>query len=121
MAAHKEIFVSHCSDDTEIMDQLTVILEGLFPSGNVHVFNSYSGKSGVIAGEQLSKGLRNNLSKSELMIAIITDAYERSLKCISEISSFWYCDKPVIPVIFNGDSGKNSLMICSALMYQRLL
>lgn len=78
-------------------------------------------KSGVIAGEQLSKGLRNNLSKSELMIAIITDAYERSLKCISEISSFWYCDKPVIPVIFNGDSGKNSLMICSALMYQRLL
>lgn len=106
LSTHREIFVSHCSDDTEIMDHLTTILEDLFPSGHVQVFNSYSEKSGIVAGEQLSKGLRNNLSESDLMIAIITDAYERSLKCISEISSFWYCDKPVIPVIFNGDNGK---------------
>lgn len=106
LVSHREIFVSHCSDDTEIMDHLTTILEDLFPTGNVRVFNSYSEKSGIIAGEQLSKGLRNNLSESDLMIAIITDAYERSLKCISEISSFWYCDKPVIPIIFNSENGK---------------
>ena len=101
---HKEIFVSHCSDDTEIMDNLTKILEDLFHS-NVKVFNSYNDKSGVVAGEKVAKGLRKDLEKSDLMIAIITDSYERSLTCISEISSFWFCDKPVIPIIFNGEKG----------------
>ena len=103
--SHKEIFVSHCSDDTDIMDDLTKILDSLFHS-NVTVFNSSSEKSGVTAGEKISKGLISNLSDSELMIAIITDSYERSLKCISEISSFWYSEKPVIPIIFNGKTGE---------------
>ena len=104
--SHKEIFVSHCSSDKDIMEKLTKILEDLFSSNNVTVFNSYSERSGVVAGEHLSKGLRNNLAESELMISVITDSYERSLKCISEISSFWYCNKPVIPIIFNGETGK---------------
>lgn len=103
--SHKEIFVSHCFDDTEIMKKLTSILDGLFHS-SVTVFNSSSEKSGVTAGEKISRGLIKNLSESELMIAIITDSYERSLKCISEISSFWYSEKPVIPIIFNGKTGE---------------
>lgn len=104
-SSHKEIFISHCSDDTGIMDDLTKILDDLFHS-NVTVFNSSSEKSGVTAGEKISRGLIRNLSESELMIAIITDSYERSLKCISEISSFWYSEKPVIPIIFNGKTGE---------------
>ena len=103
--SHKEIFISHCSDDTGIMDDLTKILDDLFHS-NVTVFNSFSEKSGVTVGEKISNGLISNLSDSELMIAIITDSYERSLKCISEISSFWYSEKPVIPIIFNGKIGE---------------
>ena len=103
--SQKEIFVSHCFDDTELMKKLTNILDGLFNS-SVTVFNSSSEKSGVTAGEKISRGLIKNLSESELMIAIITDSYERSLKCISEISSFWYSEKPVIPIIFNSTTGE---------------
>ena len=103
--SNREVFISHCSDDTVIMERLTKILDGLFHSG-VTVFNSYSEKSGVTAGEKISRGLINNLSESDLMIAIITDSYERSLKCIFEISSFFYNEKPVIPIIFNDKIGE---------------
>ncbi len=99
----KGLFVSHCSADNDIMSNFSRLLNKYYDSYTV--FNTYDYRHSTYAGEDRSDALRKRLSDSDLMIAIITDSYLRSTICISELSSFWYADKRVIPIVFNGDNG----------------
>ena len=101
----KKLFVSHCSSDMIIMNRLTPLLNELFQNVNVHIFNTSNEKTGTDIGKGLSDTLRKNLADSDLMIAVITDNYIRSIKCISEITAFWFLSHKVLPIVFNEKRG----------------
>ena len=101
LAEHNECFISHCTDDQKIMKRFTAILKKWYP--DYLVFNSFD--KGSLAGKKISDELRDHLARASFMIAFITDSYLRSTYCISEICSFWYQNKTVIPIVFNHETG----------------
>lgn len=72
-------------------------------------FNTFDESHTTKAGEERSTAIKNHLKESSLMIAMITDNYLRSVICISELSAFWYMSKLIIPIVFNGTTGKEFL------------
>ena len=96
------IFISHCSDDAEIMQAVMKTIPELF--AQYDVFCTFD--KGIDVGKERADEIRRNLLESDYMIAFVTDAYLRSVICISEISAFWLQNKPVFPIIYNGDSGR---------------
>lgn len=103
----KKLFISHCSSDAAIMQRFTDLIDETFKNTSVQVFNTFNEETGTDAGEDLSEALRNNLTDSDVMIAVITDNYMRSVKCFSEFSVFWYLSRTIIPIVFNGQQGKD--------------
>lgn len=101
-------FVSHCSSDSIIMNNFSTLIDEVCVQPNVF-FNTFQENNAISAGEERSEALKNNLQQAEFMIAIITDNYLRSIICISELSSFWFMSKRVIPIIFNGENGRRTL------------
>ena len=69
------------------------------------IYNTFDYKHSTYAGEERTDALRKRLSDSSVLVAIITDSYLRSPICLSELSSFWYANKCVVPLVFNGDTG----------------
>lgn len=103
----KECFISHCSADVQIMQFLSELIKKHY--GNYEIFNTFDVNCATKAGEDRADAIRTNLKRSSAMIAVITDSYLRSTICISEVSAFWYTEKPVIPIVFNGKIGSRFL------------
>lgn len=101
----RTLFVSHCSSDALIMEHLSSGLNAIFHEKYVKVFNTFQEKTGTDIGTGLSDALRKNIASADLMIAVITDNYLRSIKCISELSSFWFLSRKVLPIVLNGTCG----------------
>ncbi|HAE52951.1 MAG TPA: hypothetical protein DCG30_06835 [Ruminococcus sp.] len=97
-----KLFISHCSDDTEIMDIVHDSLDKIFDD-STEIFCTY--KDSILAGKDRGPALARQLRECDTMIAIITDSYMRSVICISEISAFWAKNGKIIPIIYNGDTG----------------
>ena len=93
-----QCFVSHCSDDRELVLGLDVILKKYY--SDYDFFNTSKKDNALYAGEGRGEALRAALGESEVLIAIITDSYLRSTICISEISAFWFKGKPIIPLVY---------------------
>lgn len=96
------IFISHCSADVQIMQEVMRTVPELF--SEYDVFCTFS--IGIDVGKERGPEIRKNLLNSDVMIAFITDSYLRSVICLSEISAFWLQDKPVFPIVYNGDTGR---------------
>ena len=94
------IFISHCSDDKNLMDKFSLCMENIINHKKCKLFNSHTLKYGATAGDGRSEVILKALKKSDIMLAIITESYLRSIICLSELSSFWYEEKKVIPIIF---------------------
>ena len=100
----KQIFVSHCSDDKDIMQAFSKYVEPIFEK-QVTFFNTSGNKNTTKPGEVLSESLRRSINKSDAVIALITDSYLRSEVCLAELSACWFANKKIIPIIFNGNEG----------------
>lgn len=92
------IFISYCSDDEMIIQNLEECLYEIMP--NYKFFNTHNERNSTIAGKAVSSELRSALSNADVMIAIVSDSYIRSPICLAEISSFWYLNRPILPLIF---------------------
>lgn len=106
----KECFISHCSADDRIMERFSKIFHKWYSNPTTSVFNTYDENHTTRAGENRADAIKRHLKKSSAMIAMITDSYLRSTICISEISSFWYTSKLVIPIVFNHTVGRQFLL-----------
>lgn len=116
----KKIFLSHSSIDREIMDIVKSTQNEIF-AGYLEPINTY--KAGAVAGEEWSNHVRDLLNESDYMIAFITDAYLRSLVCISEFSIFWNKEsirinsqlnkgdkiRRLIPIVYNNELGRDAV------------
>ena len=96
------IFISHCSDDVQIMQAVMETIPELF--SEYDVFCTFT--KGIDVGKERAAEIRKNLLNSDVMIAFVTDSYLRSVICLSEISAFWLQDKPVFPIVYNGQTGR---------------
>lgn len=90
-------FVSYCSDDVTVVEELTNILIKI---DSFEMFNTSTYKFGIPAGEDRAEIIRIALREADFLIAVITDSYLRSVICLSELSAFWYAGKKVIPVVY---------------------
>lgn len=97
----KQCFISHCSEDRDLLVRLHDIIDRNFDKTEYEFFNTSFEERSTFAGQGLSDALRIALDESEIMIALITDNYLRSPICLAEISAFWYTNKPVIPIVYS--------------------
>lgn len=95
-----QCFISHCSDDKEVVQGVYSVLREYY-GPNYEFFNTSQKENAIYAGEGRGPAIRKALNESEIMIAVITDSYLRSTICLSEISAFWFADKPIIPLVFS--------------------
>ena len=102
----KQCFISHCSDDKKLIDELGRVFLNCYDSANYQFFNTSQEEFSARAGKGLNNQLRSALEESELMIAVVTDSYIRSHICITEFCSFWYMNKPIIPLVYS-EQGKD--------------
>lgn len=98
----KDLFISHCSDDALLIRRFIACIEDHI---DADCFNTSIEKHSTTAGQEREAALRAHLKQAGLMIAMVTDSYVRSVICISEISSFWFMNKRVLPFVFNGQTG----------------
>ncbi len=96
----RQCFISHCSSDRKLHKTLGDIVYGGFDSGRYKFFHSSQKEFNAVAGMGLSAQLRKALNGSDAMIALITDSYLRSQICLTELSTFWFMDKPVIALVY---------------------
>lgn len=96
------LFISHCSDDTAIMDVISNSLDEIF-ADSIMIFCTYN--NGILPGKDRGPSIARMLQKSDAMIAIITDSYMRSVICLSEIAAFWAKGGNVLPIIYNHETG----------------
>lgn len=96
------LFISHCSDDKDIMDKVQCSLSNIFYD-SVDVFCTYN--NGILPGKDRGPFIAQKLREYDTMIAIITDCYMRSVICLSELAAFWAKGGCVLPIIFNGETG----------------
>lgn len=96
----KKCFISHCTDDKEIIGSFSEILDSIYDEDRICFFNTYCVHSGTKGGEKRAEAIRNGINNSDTMIALITDSYLRSTICISEISVCWFKKMKLIPILF---------------------
>lgn len=97
----RKCFISYCSDDKEFLNELVGILNTVFDPSVCKFFYTSGNTETTHVGESRSPALRKALGDSDLMIAVLTDNYMRSIISIAELSTFWYLDKPLIPIVFD--------------------
>ena len=101
-------FISHCTDDADIMEGITVLFKGIcninIQEQNNSFFCTY--KNGLSVGNELGEELNAALAECGFMIAIITDSYVRSTIALYELCSYISSGKTVIPIIYHGKIGE---------------
>ena len=101
---HQKCFISHCSDDNELMNGLLYQIDAIFRN-HLDRYCTFRPDDSIIPGKDVFDELQEQLRNSDYMLSIITDSYLRSEICLAELSSFWFQQKPVIALIFNGETG----------------
>ena len=102
----KRVFISHCSDDTGIMDLVMQSVKTVFEP-EYELFCTY--QKGIRAGKDRGPEIRRRLEDCDYMIAVITNSYLRSVICLAELSAMWAKGGKLIPIVFNGTEGKELL------------
>ncbi len=96
----RQLFLSHCSSDKEIVERLHGLLKNVLGS-KWKIFYTSLEENSTTAGKERGEELRENISKSEIMCVVITDNYLRSAPCIAELSACWYRNMPILPIVFS--------------------
>ncbi len=110
-------FISHCTDDEIIMNNLVSLIKSIYKCNiqrdNELFFCTYHNSFNAAA--RLDAELVSVLNDCSYMIAIITDSYLRSPIALFEFCSFYALNKPIVPIVFNGEVGNRFIdSICSS-------
>ena len=100
----KKCFLSHSSRDVKFLNDLEKLFRSYYDKDVYSFFYTSGVVDSTYIGDKRSDAIRKALQESDIMIAVITDSYLRSIICIQEISVFWYLNKPIIPIVFDKDS-----------------
>ncbi|WP_075333721.1 TIR domain-containing protein [Pseudonocardia sp. Ae717_Ps2] len=93
-----KVFVSHASVDAKLAQLFvdTLVLGGI---SHDQVFYSSQRGTGISPGADVRGSLRENLSSSSVVVALISEAFLSSPYCLMELGGAWVTEKPTCPVI----------------------
>ena len=95
---HK-IFISHSSEDKEIVEEFVDLLETIGLDSNQIFCSSLSGY-GIPLGENFIEKLKTELSASDSMVIfMLSENFYRSPVCMCEMGATWIQSKEHIPVL----------------------
>ena len=89
MFGKNHIFISHSSHNKDIAEQLCVLLSGLGVDKEKIFCSSIVGQ-GIDNGEKLNEAIANIISKSKLLIFLISYDFISSSYCMEELGVGWY-------------------------------
>lgn len=83
------VFISHSSENKEIVSQLSVYIErlGVKPK---HIFCSSIISQGVENGEKLGSSISNAINKSKVLIFLLSYDFINSPYCMQELGAGWH-------------------------------
>lgn len=87
----KNIFISHSSENREIAEHLCALLSNLGVNDD-RVFCSSRIGQGVANGEKLNNAIAKAISKSSLILYLISRDFLDSSYCMEELGVGWYLD-----------------------------
>jgi TIR domain len=97
------IFVSHAAADSTLVDPLvdTLIRLGCGLSSN-QIFYSSGEDTGVPSGENLNTFVRDRVADAELVVAVITPAFQTRPFCVAELGVAWARIGKLMPIALPG-------------------
>lgn len=94
----KYIYFSYSTADEEIANKIAASLEEELMSRSKYRFEILTADS-ISYGEIMRKKMAENVSKSDIMIVIVSQSYIRSQWCNEEFSKFSRMNKLIIPIV----------------------
>jgi hypothetical protein len=92
------IFISHSSDDKELIEDLIDILESIGVTPNQIFCSSFDGY-GIPLGKDFLKTLKDEISKKVLVLFVLSKNFYGSPICLCEMGASWVLSKDHIPII----------------------
>lgn len=95
----KRIFISHSSQDEELVDQFIYLLNA---GMKVELDDIYctSILDNIPTGDSFIDNIKENINNATLTILLITEAYIESHFCIAEMGASWALSQDTYPIIF---------------------
>lgn len=94
----KYIYLSYSSNDKEIAEKTSSILSEQFKKLSKYRFEIISANS-IPFGNDMYTTMQENMSKSDIVILIVSSSYLRSEWCRKEFESIYNNDKKIIPIV----------------------
>ena len=103
-----KIFISHSSEDKEIVDLFKNIIlnAGLGISDNDIAYTS-SPETGVPTGGNIPQYIKEHIADSYFVFFMISDDYRKSEVCLNEMGAAWALEKNVKPLLLHDVSFKS--------------
>lgn len=94
------VFLSHCSGDKALADDVTTMLQTSIGVSPGQIFYSSGSGTGVPGGHNFIQYIRDQMSGSTFVIALITPAFRESEFCLAELGAVWLTadDKDFFPL-----------------------
>lgn len=93
----KKIFISHSSEDIEIVQVLIAILEDIGIDINKIYCSSFEAYNNKI-GEDYEKRLKTELNSNTLVLFVLSKHFFQSQMCLCELGAVWILSQDQIPI-----------------------
>lgn len=94
----KYIYISYANMDKEIAEKVSSILNAQFKTLSKYRFEILTADS-IPFGKDMYATMQENMSKSNIVIIIVSQAYLHSEWCIKEFTTICEKDKLIIPIV----------------------
>jgi hypothetical protein len=94
------IFISHASDDAELVEEFVRIwLEAAVGVRSEDILCTSLPGQGLRKGKDFKEQIRRRVEEATVVIAIITERYYASAFCIAEMGAAWVLTKDLVPCV----------------------
>jgi len=94
----KKVFISHSSNDANIVEELIDILETI-GLDSTSIFCTSFGEYGISFGENFLQRIKNELSENVLVLFLISENFYKSPVCLCEMGATWVQSREHIPIL----------------------
>jgi len=93
-----KIFISHSSEDRELVEKFTNLLESAFRIDSREIYCT-SVNNNVNIGENFISNIKDNLRDAEAVFFLITENYINSYFCLMELGASWAFKDNIMPIL----------------------
>lgn len=97
-AIYERIFISHSSQDIEVVEELIDILESIGVNPSQIFCSSFAGY-GIPLGTNFLESIKSEITKNVLVLFVLSENFYSSPVCLCEMGATWVLSKEHIPII----------------------